>query len=97
MTEAQQDQWMYIDDFGNLQGPFADDQMLAWLLRNSLFPDTMIHPFIGEGEYLCVFWVHPLLTTAASRAAFIIASGQCESLFGLYRACSVFVSLIADV
>ena len=101
MTEAQQDQWMYIDDFGNLQGPFADDQMLAWLLRNSLFPDTMIHPFIGEGwGYLCLWFGSIRCSTAAAQATLVIASGQCECLFGLHCAltdCSVFVSLTVDM
>ena len=39
--------WVYLDDFGAVQGPFTDTQMRDWVLRSCLFPDTLIHPFTG--------------------------------------------------
>ncbi len=49
--------WVYLDDFGAVQGPFTDTQMRDWVLRSCLFPDTLIHPFTGvcSMQILCLY------------------------------------------
>ncbi len=49
--------WLYLDDFGTVQGPFPHTQMKDWVARGCLFGDTLVHPFTGEGTRS--FALHP--------------------------------------